>query len=105
MTAKDKNSIFKEIQKINFSDYPQIYLYQHHDTVEAIIGTRCQKYFLTTTLYGISKLVEWNNFTTAITKDEKHEALLKLGQYIENIIWSGNPLKDYHPIKMQIDPN
>ena len=105
LTKEEKQSIHLEIQKMNFKNYPEKYEYQHPDSEEAFIAQPCPKYFLTVTNNKNSKLVEWNNCIHCKVKDEKHAALMQLDRLIEKIIWSKNPLKDYHPNRVRIDPN
>ena len=105
LTKEEKQSIYMEMQKMNFTDYPEKYKYQYPDSVEALVRTPCKKYFLTVTIKNNSKLVEWNNCIECKVKDDKHAALMQLDRFIEKIIWARNPLKDYHPRKMQIDPD
>jgi hypothetical protein len=105
LTSEEKQSIYQEMQKINFLDYPESYFYQHPDSVEALVGTPFQKYFLTITVSNNSKMVQWNNGVECKVKDEKHAALMQLDRFIQKIIWSRNPLKDYHPAKMLTDPD
>jgi hypothetical protein len=102
LTEEEKESIFEEMQKINLTSYPERYYYQHPDSVEAFIGSPFHRYFLTITTNGNSKLVEWDNSIESTAKDEKHEALMQLDRFIEKILWSRNPLKDYHPKRMRL---
>lgn len=105
LTGKERNTIYKELQKINFLGYPEKYKYQFTDSLKTFSNSPCQHYFLTITLKSNLKTVEWDDCIRSINKDERHAALMTLGGIIENIIWSGNPLKDYHPTRMWIDPN
>lgn len=104
LTKKEKQSIYEVLQKINFTSYSEEYNYQHPDSVKAFIVNPCQKYFFTLTWNDNSKLVEWNNCVQSKAKNEKHAALMSLERFIEKIIWSRNPLMDYHHDKMQFDP-
>jgi hypothetical protein len=105
LSAPEKQTIYEELIKINFINYPDKYIYQPSDTEEVFISSPCQHYFLTTTYNHISKYVEWDNCIQTKIKDEKHIALMNLDRIIEKIIWAKKPLKDYHPSRMGADPN
>lgn len=105
LTRKEKETIYNELQKINFIEYPEKYIYQHADTSKTYINSPCRHYFLTVNLNSKLKNVEWDNCIQSSEKDERHAALITLGKVIEKIIWAGNPLKDYHPSRVLIDPN
>ena len=105
LTKQEKQTIYNELQKINFIGYPEKYLYQNSDTIRMYVISPCQHYFLTVTLNNNLKTVEWDTCLQSIIKDEKHTALMTLDRVIEKIIWARNPLKDYHPTRMLIDPN
>lgn len=105
LSVEEKKTIYKEIQKINFIDYPEKYVYKHFDTAEVFIDSACEHYFLTVLYKNNSKKVEWDNCVETRIKDENHVVLMKLGRLIEKIIWAKNPLKDYHPTRMRFDPN
>lgn len=100
MTEQEKQSIREEMEKIDISSYPEKYEYHHPDSVEGFLDSQCQKYFLITTINGNLKKVDWNDCIQSKARDEKHEALMQLDKFIEKIIWSKKPLKDYHPQKM-----
>jgi len=104
LSAEEKQTIYEELLKINFFDYPEKYSYQHSDTEEVFIDRPCQHYFLTVKNKNSSKNVEWDNCMQSRSKDEKHVALMDLDRTIEKIIWARQPLKDYHSSKMS-DPD
>lgn len=105
LTSREKQTIYNELQKINFIEYPEKYIYQHADTSKTYINSPCRHYFLTVNLNSKLKNVEWDNCIQSSEKDERHAALITLGKVIEKIIWAGNPLKDYRPSRVLIDPN
>jgi hypothetical protein len=105
LSDEEKQTIYNKLIKINFNDYPEKYLYQHSDSEEVLIVSPCQHYFLTiTSQYKSKKNVEWDNCAQTKTKDDMHAALMELDRLIEKIIWSRNFWKDYHPSKMEFDP-
>lgn len=96
--SKDElNQVYGELQKINFSGYPEKYIYQHPDTEQAYIMRPCNGYSLTITSDKKTQSVEWNSCISSKTKDAKHVQLMQLDRFIERLIWSKRPLKDYHP--------
>jgi hypothetical protein len=102
ITSEEKQKIFDKLQEINFTSYPDKYRYHYPDTEETFVGTPCNRFYLTITTNGKTKTVEWNDCIQSKIKDEKHEALMQLRRLIEKIIWSYNPLKDYHPKRMKM---
>jgi hypothetical protein len=105
LTRQEKKTIYNELQKINFIEYPEKYIYQHADTSKTYINSPCRHYFLTVNLNSKLKNVEWDNCIQSSEKDERHAALITLGKVIEKIIWAGNPLKDHRLSRVLIDPN
>ena len=104
LTLAEKQNIYEKLYEINFTSYPNKYSYQYHDTVEAFIEKPCQQFSLTVTADSKTKSVDWNNCVYASTKDLRYEALKELDRIIQKRIWAYNPLKDYHPTKMNFDP-
>lgn len=100
-TKDEMNQVYGELLKINFSGYPAKYIYQHPDTEQAYMMRPCNGYSLTTTADKKTQTVEWNSCISSKTKDPKHVYLMELDRFIERLIWSKRPLKDYHPGKMK----
>ncbi len=104
LTPNEKQKIYDELQKINFTSYREKYLYQQPDSVEAFVGIPCSHFLLAVIADSKVKSVDWNDCLKVATRDLKHEALMQLDRLIQKIIWAYKPLKDYHPTRMKIDP-
>lgn len=103
LTNKEKQTIYNELEKINFISYPEKYKYT--DSLNAFLSLPCRHFFLKIILNNNFNEVEWDNCVHSTNKDEKHAALMTLDRVIEKIIWARNPLKDYHPARVRFDPN
>jgi hypothetical protein len=105
LSPEEKKTIFNKFNEINFTKYPEKYIYQYSDSERTVVSPPCKKYSLTIFIDKESKSVEWNNCIQSVDPDIKHSNLMQLGRLIEKTIWDKNPLKDYHPKRMLVDPN
>lgn len=104
LSPEEKQQIFNKIEEIDFLNYPAKYYFHHSDTVEAFLSTPCQHFTLLVIMNTTVKTTEWNNCLKAPTRDTRHESLMQLDRLIQKIIWSYNPLKDFDPDVLMIDP-